>query len=902
LHLRNIVMEIIKLAAVRQKIQKGRIQNTSKLLLQVAYLDDQLNILDWNNINSEDTMEEEIERSLPKMTHYLEQASNKYENKIENTQNEIAREYAEKSLERVPLWSGFILGDDAAEYDWKQSHAFRCIMGVTLLGQELRPDADGLKQLYQEMRDSEPKAGKKAIWKRYKAIVDAIDEGVDAEEDPDILSKTGWVEVPGGRDNLTPNIHEEDVRNADPKYESFNERVYLVKRISDGSGWCLTQDWRRSDYVAGGKMLFYLESGRPKLCCRYSGQIIAEIQGLNNQDINGYLFGDKIVELHEKYPDLHLENDHGGLSPARAQRGFERVNQFNAMTVEQIIPLMRGRDGNPFFYLLDGTISDFLRNDQFKDKVKYCLTSIGIVTNVEMSLHLNRFPTMKDDPDIFNRVLGITKTDFQKVFEWDEHTMGTADLVALNKTMRGTIAQHPDIQALGRSTMMSLLESEMNEDIMNRLVTLDSYLQGDLRDNQEIKDLANRLAIQALIDGDLEKFRKLQESFEIADADGDLKEQAYAPARVRAVRLIVDDMASFRRLDEFFDNRLSEDMDAILQDAFPHAKTVAMTYLNANDFTDFGSLSSRFGDLLVENAEVYAVGREIAKNALIHEDDDRFALVNDAFGGRMEADKESVIDDVYIALKPKIQKILVNQEAVEVNGEEKQALDILMEYNEKLNNRVLDDENLLNDTFEMAVERSLYLLDWGVVKTAEDDWLKAFTMLNSTFQGRVARDPRVQAQAKSLATKSLLYCDPSSPEGCTNLYWKKILERLGRIYGRGLITRGDLQRLRAEHEVAAYKIAMASLEKGDANQMQLLVNSFPSLLQNRHLLYSAVSKAVNLLSGALLYDPATARMKYEEWDRVFQGQLSAHPRVQQQLNRQAGSTWYKFYRQSIKES
>jgi hypothetical protein len=494
---------------------------------------------------------------------------------------------------------------------------------------------------------------------------------------------------------------------------------------------------------------------------------------------------------------------------------------------------------------------------------------------------------MKDDAAVFDRALKITKQDFKKVFESGQNTMATSDLVLLNKGFKGAIARHPDIVALGEEVNNTLMAGRIDEKTMDKLVHLDSYLKGNLRDNEQIAELANTLAVNALIAGDIDKFQRLQAAFNIAEAEGDIKEQAYVPARREAVRLIVRDPNGFKRLDDFFDKRLSDDMEAILLEAYPQAKEAAVSLINANDYNDFKELDERFNHNLREDVDVYALGRTLARDALMREEDDKFALLDDAFGGQIEADKEEIIDDVYLALKPKVIKALVAQN-----------LAVLQAYNEKLNNRVNRDPNLLSDAFESVVERVTYMLDWGVVKTEEGDWLKDFNKLDRMYQGRLAQDPRVKAAASNLATKSLIYCDPSSPDGCQNPYWRGIMKRLYKSYGNSLITRASLQQLRQEYGEAAKTIAMKSVEKGDTRQAELLLNSYPNLRQDRELYNYALKKAERLLGGYFGYDPAVARIKFNEWDQVFQGSFSAEPRIQQLLNRQAGSTWYSFYCES----
>ena len=913
-------MRITRLAAsYKNVLQKAKIDpNTApKLLLQVIKLDEAMNILNWNTVFDVATKDkskvhaavvEEIKNSHNKLINLFDDSRVLYEDRVNNTADEHLLNRTNDHLDQVHQWTDILFGEGGEEQEWRTSPDAEELIYIaavsfsnlsTKVRGNYRPDGQALNLLKNEILGLEQPISKKNLMREYDRKVSAIDAGV--EDSKDIEESTGWFEIPGfeSPDKMKPIERKEDVRNLDPKFEDFNERLHLMKKIVEGSGWCLTEEWRRRQYLGDGKHLFYIEDGNPRLCIRYEpDSSVYEIQGLNNSALNGYLYADKLLELNDEYPELKMNEFAGALSMRSAKTGKEDVEKYNAMTPEELVPLMGSgaNRGNPVFYLLPDTIDKYWDNAEFKKQCKSSFLNGGAFGDKGFPMNINRFPKLKEDKDIYDRAISITKNNLKTIFleKFGEHGMATVDVAGINKAFKGKISKDDGVAEICQQIAFKLISGEVTDQHTHALIELDSYLSGTIKNNDEVSDLANSLAVNALVEGDLDKFQKLQKVFNINAAGDDLKQRSLPAARREAARLVVEDTEGFERLDAFFDNAFSQDMDSILMEALPAAKEKAIMYINSNDLEDFKALNSKFGDTLQSEPDVYAAGYQAALKSILEDKEKKvLKLVDEALKGEITNNMGTLLDEAYSVLKPQIRETLLtdvpNQDLEDWNS-----------FNEQLDNKPTQDfSNLLEESFNDAITMSLSWLDWGAVKTSYNndvDAMSPFVYLNAMYDGRLANDQRVHAQAKALARNSIMYRQ--------NPYWEKVLKNLYNIYGDTLITAKDYALIREQYQRAAFLLALKDLDSGYTSHLAQLFNSFPELLENRELYGRGLKKAIRLLAGGYYkFPPDVARMKYEELDQAYHNKLSQSERVQSLLNANEeegeevmATKWYELYR------
>jgi hypothetical protein len=353
--IRSSSYRFIRVGGAKDKIKRYHI--TWPLLIQAVHLDENNKLIDWNKIDSavrstskefgldvSETGNLAVKMEIEKLLDEKEFLTNIYDSNVEKLDKMILKstgarkENAKERRDEVYSWHIFLSGNG---HNFQNSVEFKYIVATVLYG--LEPNEIALERMFEKIVDNPP-VNKRSLVSIYEDNLEKVKAGIDAEEVDlsDLKDYTGWVYIPG--EETTGLVeYEEDIRRVlNSDLRSFKERVYILNRISQGTGWC-TGEGMEDEYLAQGNFWKYLENGKAKLSIRDEWRIdesddveqvdyyIQEIQGRFNENNNAYPYIDKLIELDQKYPGLGIMDhpDEGyGLSGDEIQYVKEKRDRY----------------------------------------------------------------------------------------------------------------------------------------------------------------------------------------------------------------------------------------------------------------------------------------------------------------------------------------------------------------------------------------------------------------------------------------------------------------------------------------------------------------------------------------------------------------------------------------------
>jgi len=384
----GVIMKIIKISAYLDKVRKLQIEDP--LLLLTTYLDDNyFKLIDWNKTKDQNSLLTEINNAINKMSSNINEDWKK------------------------------ILFSPEIKHNFHQSVPFIYIVLTTISNKTKNIDDVVLEQLYEKLKTQKELSSKK-ILKIYEDIYAKKEKGISTTEDLDfdfiLKGYTGWLLIPG---KITPDTvkYQEDARNLSTSFENYNNREMLLRHVSCGTGWCTGQGME-NEYLPRGDFWKYMVNGKAKASIRFDDDQIAEMQGLNNNNTNAYIYADAYMALAQKYPELGIQNVEDrnyGLTYGKLLEGKEKVKYYSQAPIEEIIKNIN----EAFYYLTDSVIEQNKNNELFNNAIIDIFTKIG---SNEFISNINRFSYLKKNDKIRERakVIGDSFADYEKMLELNQ--------------------------------------------------------------------------------------------------------------------------------------------------------------------------------------------------------------------------------------------------------------------------------------------------------------------------------------------------------------------------------------------------------------------------------------------------------------------------------------------------
>ena len=374
----GVIMKIIKISAYLDKVRKLQIEDP--LLLLTTYLDDNyFKLIDWNKTKDQNSLLTEINNAINKMSSNINEDWKK------------------------------ILFSPEIKHNFHQSVPFIYIVLTTISNKTKNIDDVVLEQLYEKLKTQKELSSKK-ILKIYEDIYAKKEKGISTTEDLDfdfiLKGYTGWLLIPG---KITPDTvkYQEDARNLSDSFENYKNRELLLKHVSCGTGWCTGQGMEK-EYLPRGDFWKYMINGKAKASIRFDDDQIAEMQGLNNNNTNAYIYADAYIALAQKYPQLGIQNvtQGYGLSYNKLLEGKEKVKYYSQASVEEIV----NNINEAFYYLTDSVIERYKNNELFNNAIINVFLSLQ---QNDFLSNINRFSYLKKNDRIRRaaKIIGDRSSD-----------------------------------------------------------------------------------------------------------------------------------------------------------------------------------------------------------------------------------------------------------------------------------------------------------------------------------------------------------------------------------------------------------------------------------------------------------------------------------------------------------
>jgi len=207
----------------------------------------------------------------------------------EETNEKRKTETKIKRQDMLQEWFDYVLNENDA---YTPAAAYMILQGIT---KDLKPDNDKLppalhRDVLAKTVDDIQKVTENEIntnnlknisfLKEYKFNLQKTLCSVDDDKKDNNLN--GWIIIPSKKQDS----------------ENFDKNVEKLKLLSH-SNWC-TKNTRAGSYLANGECHIYMDNGKPRLCVRFVGDEILEIQGPKNDS--------KIPIKYSDIAEKHIQN------------------------------------------------------------------------------------------------------------------------------------------------------------------------------------------------------------------------------------------------------------------------------------------------------------------------------------------------------------------------------------------------------------------------------------------------------------------------------------------------------------------------------------------------------------------------------------------------------------------
>jgi hypothetical protein len=134
-------------------------------------------------------------------------------------------------------------------------------------------------------------------------------------------------------------------------------------------------------------------------------------------------------------------------------------------------------------------------------------------------------------------------------------------------------------------------------------------------------------------------------------------ETDYSKAREEAIIYISFGYVDyFKKLDDFFNNLFSQEIDQLKKEAYPKARENAVQYLSDGYLDDFRALAELFDNYFSQDEEIYMKAKEQAIGYLYNGHFYKFITLDNIFNNRLSQDEE-----IYLKAREKAIKYLSNE-------------------------------------------------------------------------------------------------------------------------------------------------------------------------------------------------------------------------------------------------